>query len=173
MRNYLRQIRLTARRRPFGNLSGRPRVGPLEVELVLGTVSKPRRPSAQKRRVASSREEALPDHFVAHQIGDAEARGTGAVDDHALVAHAATGRIDGGERRSHHYSRRALHVVIERARLIGVLVENSAGIARTEVLPVQHGVWEQLGRGGDVGVNQVVVALVAHAHGGFRCTSRR
>src|SRR5215204_3698821 len=46
--------------------------------------------------------------------------------------------------------------------LIGVLVQNSAGIACTEVLPVQHGVREQLGRGGDVGVNQVVVALVAN-----------
>src|SRR4029453_5790328 len=94
---------------------------------------------------------------------EAEARGTGAMDDPALVAHTATGRVDGGERRSHHYRRRALHVVIERARLIRVLVENAAGIARTEVPPVQHGVWEQLGRGGDVGVNQVVVALVAHS----------
>src|SRR4029453_17364826 len=97
---------------------------------------------------------------VPHLVGDAHAGGAGAVDDHPLVAHPAAGGLDGGEGGGHHHRRGALHVVVERAHVTGVLVEDASGVAGAEVLPVQHGVREQLRRGGDVGVDQVVVALV-------------
>ena len=45
--------------------------------------------------------------------------------------------------------------------LVGVLVQDAAGVGGAEVLPVQHRVREQLADRGDVGVDQVVVALVA------------
>ena len=45
--------------------------------------------------------------------------------------------------------------------LVGVAVEDPPGVGRAEVLPVQHRVREQLLARGDVGVDELVVALVA------------
>jgi hypothetical protein len=81
----------------------------------------------------------LGDHFVAHQIGEAQTRGIGGVDNHPLVADAATGRVDGGERRSHHHHhrRRALHVVVEtctpdRRTWVNAVPRFSIGVVNTE-----------------------------------------
>ena len=42
------------------------------------------------------------------------------------------------------HRRGALHVIVERTDVVGVLVQNAPGVADSEVLPVQHRVREQL-----------------------------
>ena len=105
--------------------------------------------------------EAFADHLVAHHVRDAQPGRAGAVDDHPLVSHPRPSRPDRGERRGEHDGGGALHVVVEGAALVGVAVEDPPSVGRAEVLPVQHRAREQLLTRRDVGVDELVVALVA------------
>src|SRR4029453_13747224 len=66
-------------------------------------------------------------------------------------------RREGG---GQHHRGGALHVVVEGAAVVGVALQDSPGVGGAEVLPVQQGVGEHRGRGLDVGVDELVVALV-------------
>src|SRR3712207_9378960 len=55
----------------------------------------------------------------------------------------------------------ALHVVVERADLVGVAVEDAPGVVDAEVLPVQQRVREHAVRRLHVGVDELVVLLAA------------
>jgi hypothetical protein len=81
---------------------------------------------------------------------------------HSLLAHPAARGPHCRERGGQHNRRRALHVVVERAHLVGVLVQDPPRVGDAEVFPVQHRVREQLRRCRDVGVDQLVIALIAH-----------
>ena len=54
------------------------------------------------------------------------------------------GGADRGEHRGQHGGGGALHVVIESADLVGVFVQDAAGVGGAEVLPVQHRVGNSL-----------------------------
>jgi hypothetical protein len=151
--------------RPPGHLPDRSRIGRLEVahrrDPVVG-----QQPLAVERPEVPGRvvlAHALTDQDVAHHVRDSQPRGAGTQDDHALVGHSGAGRLHRRERRGEHHDRGPLHVVVERAVAVGVAVQDAPGIAGAEVLPVQQGVGEQLRCGADVGVDELVVALVAHA----------
>jgi hypothetical protein len=73
------------------------------------------------------------------------------------------GQSDGGEHRSKHDGSRALDVVVERADLVGVAVQDPVGVTGAEVLPVQHRVGEELVHRLHEGLDELVVALTAHA----------
>jgi hypothetical protein len=83
------------------------------------------------------------------------------VDDHPLVAHPTARGPHGGEGGGQDDRRGALHVVVEGADLVGVLVQDPPGVADPEVLPVQQRVGEQFRCCPDVGVDELVVAVVA------------
>ena len=106
--------------------------------------------------------EPLPHHLVTHHVGDTNSGGARAVNDHSLVAHRAPGGLDRSKNGGHYNCGGALHIVVEGAHVVRVLVQNAAGVAGAEILPVQHCVRKQLRGGTDVGVNQVVVALGTH-----------
>jgi len=57
------------------------------------------------------------------------------MDDHLLVAHPAAGRLGRGERGGQHHGRGPWHVVVERAHIRRVFVQDAAGVAGAEVLP--------------------------------------
>ena len=147
---------------PLRNLGCGAGVGHLEV-------TQPRRVVDQQAATAEGVEalggfrvgEAVGDHHVADHVGDPESGCARSVDDDALITHPRACGARGRERRGQHHRSGALHVVVEGAHLVRVAVEDAPRVAGPEVFPVQHGVWEQLGRGRDVGVDQPVVAFVA------------
>ena len=121
-------------------------------------------PAAAQRVEPSGRllrRQPLPDHLIAHHVRDAQPSGAGTVDDDPLVPDPGSGGAHRGEHGRHDGRRGALHVIVEGADLIGVLVQDPAGVGGAEILPVQHRVREQFADRGDVGVDQVVVPLVA------------
>ena len=61
-----------------------------------------------------------------------------------LAPQLGTRHLHRGQHRRQDNGRGALHVVIERADLVGVLVQDAPGVRGTKVLPVQHRVREQL-----------------------------
>ena len=82
--------------------------------------------------------EAFADHGVADQVGDAGAGGAGAVDHDPLVGQPLAGDPQGGGDRGQGDRGGALQVVVEGADLVGVAVQDAAGVVGGEVLPVQH-----------------------------------
>ena len=71
--------------------------------------------------------------------------------------------VDGREDGREHDRRGALDVVIERAVVVAVASEQAVGVACPEVLPVDHRLREQPARRRHEAVDEVVVALAAHA----------
>jgi hypothetical protein len=78
-----------------------------------------------------------------------------------MVAYPRPRCPDSGERCGQHDRGGALQVVVEGAHLLGILVQNAPRVAGPGVLPVQHRVREQFCGRGDVGLDEIVVALVA------------
>ena len=80
----------------------------------------------------------LAHHGVANLVGDSNARRTGSEDDHALVAQRRPADADGGDGRRQRDRAGALHVVVEGADAVAVLLEDAPSIARREVFPLQQ-----------------------------------
>ena len=96
-------------------------------------------------------------------VGHAGARGTSTEDDQALVGEALAGDPHAGDHRGDDDRTGALHVVVEDAVLLPVGQQDSARVGRAEVLEVEQRAGEELGRDGQVLVDELVVALAAHA----------
>jgi hypothetical protein len=90
-------------------------------------------------------------------VGDADACGTGAEDDDAVLGERGLAGAGAGQHRGEVHRARALHVVVEGEHPVAVAVQDAAGVAGAEVLPVQERVGEDLECGGDVGVDEGVV----------------
>jgi hypothetical protein len=129
----------------------------------MSSVSSPRRPTSQIRRVASCRDS--PSRSIASRRKSAMPTPAvpGPEDHHALVAHPRAGRADARDSRGERDGSGALHVVVERQDLRGVALEDAAGVLDPEVLPVQQRVREHPPCGRDVGVEEGVVLLAADA----------
>ena len=96
-------------------------------------------------------------------VGHAGACGTGAVDDQALVGEVLAGDLHAGDHRGDDDRAGALHVIVEDAVLLAVGQQDAARVGRAEVLEVKQCVGEELGRDGQVLVDELVVAPTAHA----------
>jgi hypothetical protein len=149
--------------RPVRHLGGRARVGTLEVAEVghvvgeqAGTVETP---EAAGRLVVR---QPLGDHRVADLVGDAATGGAGAEDDDPALDEGDAAAAGAGERGRERGRAGSLHVVVEGADPCAVALEDAPGVARGEVLPVEQHPREAGRRRGDVGVDEGVVALVAH-----------
>jgi hypothetical protein len=148
---------------PGGDLAGRVGVRPLEVVQAVQAVvgQQPLAVQAPEPPGRLGRRQPLADHHIAERVGDPQPGRAGAMDDHPLVGHTGAVGPGRGERRREHHRGRALHVVVEGQAPVGVTVKDAPGVGRPQVLPVQQGVGEQLGRGRDVGVEELVVARPA------------
>src|SRR5499427_8076501 len=105
----------------------------------------------------------MTNHLVPDLVGDPDAGRARTENDDSLLGPAPTRALHGIEQPRQHYGTGALHVVIEGRDLVPVPAEDAAGIGGSEVLPVEHGGGEQLGRRGHIGVDEVVIRLAADA----------
>ena len=96
-------------------------------------------------------------------VGHAGTGGAGAVDDQALVGEALAGDLHAGDHCGDDDRAGALHVIVEDAVLLAVGQQDAARVGRAEVLEVEQRVGEELGRDGQVLVDECVVLLAAHA----------
>ena len=96
-------------------------------------------------------------------VGRADARGAGAKDNHALVAHRGTTGAEGGDRGCEDDGTGALHIVAEGTNLVAILFEDAPGVAGRKILPLQQRIWKQPGYCFDIGVDEGVVPLTANA----------
>ena len=99
-------------------------------------------------------------HGVVELVGDADARGAGTEDDYPVLGERGLAGAGAGQHGGEVDRAGALHVVVEGEYVAAVAVEDAAGVAGTEVLPVQQRVGEDLQCGGDVGVDEGVVGLL-------------
>src|ERR1035438_4640891 len=106
--------------------------------------------------------EALAHHGVAKLVGNSNPCRTGAEDDHSLVAQRHSADAHGGDGRRQRDGTGALHIVVENADPVAVLLEDPPSIARRKILPLQQRVGEQLCRDSDVSVDEGVVAISAY-----------
>src|SRR5215213_1859643 len=102
------------------------------------SVRSPRLSTAQNLPLASCSES--PSRIMTLRIMSATPMPAvpGTMDDRRLVMHPAAGGLHRGECGGQNHGRGALHVVIERAHLGGVLGQDAPGVAGAEVLPMQH-----------------------------------
>ena len=90
-------------------------------------------------------------------LGDAGASRAGTDDDDLLITDRAAGLAQPGQHGGHGDGGRALDVVVERAQVVAVAIEQEVGVVFGEVLPLQHHVREDLLHGLDEGVDEGVV----------------
>ncbi len=90
-------------------------------------------------------------------LGDPGAGRSGTDDDDLLITDRAVGLAQPGQHRGHGHRGRALDVVVERAQVVAVAIEQEMGVVLGEVLPLQHHVREDLLHGLDERVDEGVV----------------
>src|SRR5450631_1107771 len=81
--------------------------------------------------------ESLPHHGIADLVGHSNTCRTGSEDDYPLVAERGPADAHGGNCRRQRDRAGALHIVVEDADPVAVLLEYSPSIARSEALPLQ------------------------------------
>ena len=102
------------------------------------------------------------DQGVPHEVGDSDTRRARTEDHDPVLVEVHAGHIDAGQDRRQHHRCGALDVVVERAVVVLVLRQDAVGVARTEVLPMDHRLGEEpVGRHDEV-IDEVVVPLSAH-----------
>ena len=100
-----------------------------------------------------------PDQLVGH----AGTGRTGTDDDHPKLVGRLPAQTESGLHRGGDDRCRALDVVVERTDPIPVAIEQPAGVALGEVLPLDDGVGQSVGHRVDEGVDQLVVVVAPHA----------
>src|SRR6185312_3576007 len=147
--------------RPLPHLGGGPCVGDLEVTQA-GHVVGEQAVAVQAPEPCPCRGGVQPvaGHGRPELVGDADARGAGAEDDHAVLGERDLAGMGAGQYGGEVDRAGALHVVVEGEYVGAVAVQNAPGVAGAEVLPVQQRVGEDLQRGGDVGADEGVVGLL-------------
>ena len=90
-------------------------------------------------------------------LGDTGAGRSGTDDDDLLITDRAVGLAQSRQHGGHGHRGRALDVVVERAQVVAIAIEQEMGVVFGEVLPLQHHVREDLLHGLDERVDERVV----------------
>ena len=96
-------------------------------------------------------------------LGDAAACGACTQEDNFLIAELAACRTARGNQRPHCHCRSALNVIVERADLIAVAVQQRHGVFLREVFELQQHVRPAVLHGLDEIINKLIVLVVGNA----------
>src|ERR1035437_3085333 len=122
-------------------------------------------PDRPSRTIASRMRSAMPipaTNPARKETSMANPRRACAEDNDALLGERYTRRARSCDDAPEHDRPGPLHVVVERADLISVALENAPRVAGAEILPVEERVGEARGRRLHVGIDKGVVALAAY-----------
>ena len=98
-------------------------------------------------------------HEFDTEFGYSHAGRAGTVDDDPMIGKFDPRHLHGTDQGRQHHSGRALDVVVECAVVVTVSIQDSGGICRSEILPVNHGIRIPIMGRGEEFVDELVVLL--------------
>src|SRR5581483_12389080 len=107
--------------------------------------------------------QALAHHGPANLVRNPDTGCARAEDNHSMLSQRRATDANRRDRGRERDGAGALHIVVERADEVAVLLEDAPSVCGCEVLPLQKRVWEQRGHRLDVSMNEGIVALPANS----------